>query len=49
MTYNKNLNPLLDFLINCISAKPALQILPMKGECTSFIKIFNNWFVDFFG
>ena len=33
ITHNKNLNPLLNFLINCISAKSAPQILSMKGEC----------------
>ena len=43
MTYDKNLNPLLDLLISSIPAKSALHILPMKGECTSFIKVFNNW------
>ena len=32
--HNKNLKPLLNLLINCISAKSAPQILPIKGECT---------------
>ena len=31
---NKNLNHLLNSLINCISARSAPQILSMKGECT---------------
>ena len=34
ITYNKKLNPLLNLLINCISAKSAYQILSIKGECT---------------
>ena len=32
--YNKNLNPLLNFLINCISARSARQILSIKDENT---------------
>ena len=31
---SKNLNPLLNLLINCISAKSVSQILSIKGECT---------------
>ena len=34
ITHNKNLNPLLDLLINCISAKSAPQILSLNVECT---------------
>ena len=34
MTHNKNLNPLLKLLINCISTRFAPQILSMKDECT---------------
>ena len=33
MTFNKNLNLLLSLHINCISAKSAPQILPIKGDC----------------
>ena len=35
MTHNKNLNPLLNLLINCISAKSAAQILSLNAEYTS--------------
>ena len=31
---NKNLNHLLNLLINCISARSAPQIFSIKGECT---------------
>ena len=34
ITHIKNLNPLLNLLINCISAKSEPQILSIKGECT---------------
>ena len=34
ITHNENLNPLVNLLINCISAKSAPQILSIKGECT---------------
>ena len=34
MTHNKNLNPLLSSFVNCISAKCAPQILPIKDKCT---------------
>ena len=33
VTHNKNLNRLLNLLINCISARSAPQILSIKGEC----------------
>ena len=33
ITYNKNLNPLLNLLINCISARSVPQILSIKGAC----------------
>ena len=33
-THNKNLNPLLNLLINCISARSAPQTLSIKGDCT---------------
>ena len=32
ITHNKNLNPLLNLLINCISAKSELQIESLKEE-----------------
>ena len=32
--HNKHLNPLLNLLINCISAKSMPQILSIKSECT---------------
>ena len=32
--YNKNLNPLLNLLINCISAKSAAQRLSLNAEYT---------------
>ena len=34
VTHNKNLNPLLNLLINCISARSVHQILSIKGDCT---------------
>ena len=34
ITCNKNLNPLLNLLINCISAKSAPQILSLNVEYT---------------
>ena len=34
ITHNKNLNPLLDLLIKCISTRSALQILSIKSDCT---------------
>ena len=34
ISHNKNLNPLLSLLINCISARSATQILSIKVECT---------------
>ena len=34
ITHNINLNPLLNLLITCISARSARQILSIKGECT---------------
>ena len=33
ITHNKNLNPLLNLLINSISARSAPQVLSIKGEC----------------
>ena len=35
ITYNKNLIPLFNLLINCISARPAPQIFSIKDKCTS--------------
>ena len=32
ITHNKNWNPLLDLIINCIFAKYATQILSLKDE-----------------
>ena len=34
ITHNKNLNPLLYLLINCICARSASQLLSIKGEGT---------------
>ena len=34
MTHNKNQYPLLNLLINCVSAKYAPQMLSSKGKCT---------------
>ena len=34
VTHSKNLHPLLNLLISCISTKSAPQILPIKGQCT---------------
>ena len=34
IAYDKNLNSLLDLIINCISARSACQVLSIKGECT---------------
>ena len=35
ITQNRNQNPLLDLLNNCISARLAPEILSIKGERTS--------------
>ena len=45
--HNKNLNPLLNLLINCLSARSAPQtLLPLNGEYTFlFFTFSNNWFV----
>ena len=40
ITHNKNLNPLSNLLINCISAKSAPQIWFKKGECTFLLSNF---------
>ena len=40
MTLNKNLNLLLNLLINSISAKYVQQIFSIKGECTF---LFSNF------
>ena len=34
ITHDKNLNPLLNLLINCISVRSVAQILSIKDECT---------------
>ena len=34
ITHNKNLNPLLNLLINCISAKSVAKILSLNVEYT---------------
>ena len=40
---NKNLTPLLNSLLNCISARSGTLILSIKDECTFlFINISNN-------
>ena len=40
--HNTNLNPILNLLINCMSARSARQILPIKGERTFF---FSNFLI----
>ena len=40
--HDKNLNPLLKLLINCIPARSALQILSIKDECTF---LFSNFLI----
>ena len=42
VTHNKNLNPLLNLIINCMSARSALQILSIKGEYTF---LFSNFLI----
>ena len=32
-TPNKNLNPLLSLLINCLPVRSTPQVLPIKGVC----------------
>ena len=39
MRHNKNLNPLLNLHISCISARSAPEILSINGEC-SFIFLY---------
>ena len=34
--------PLINLLINCISARSAAQILSIGGECTFLLKIFQS-------
>ena len=34
ITHNKNINPLLNLLINCVSAKSTPQILSLNEEYT---------------
>ena len=38
--HDKNLNPWLNLLISCISAKSALQVLSIIGECTFLFSSF---------
>ena len=45
VTHNKKRNPLLNLLINCISARSAQKILSIKDEYGFLKKNFNNWFV----
>ena len=40
MTHNKKLNPLLNLIINCMSAKTAPLILSIKGECAFLLSNF---------
>ena len=40
ITHNKNISPLLNLLISCISAKSAAQMLSIKGECSFLLLIF---------
>ena len=45
ITHNKNLNPLLNLFINCISAnQPPKFVFESRINC-SFFKFSNNWFV----
>ena len=37
MTHNKNLNLLLNLLINCVSGKSAAQILSLNAQYTSLL------------
>ena len=51
IAHNKNLNPILNLLINCISSKSAPQILSIKGECTFSLLnfpviVFSNSFAN---
>ena len=39
ITHNKNLNLLLNLLINCISAKSAPQILSLNAEYSGFFNL----------
>ena len=41
ITHNKKRTPLLNFLINCISARSAPQILFIKGDCTFLLSNFR--------
>ena len=40
ITHNKNLNPLLNLLINCLLPRSASQILSMKDEYAFLLLIF---------
>ena len=40
ITHNKNLNSLLNLLLDCISAKSAPQILSLNDEYTFFKNFF---------
>ena len=40
ITHNKNLNPLLNLIINCISAKSTPQTFSIKDECTLLFSYF---------
>ena len=42
ITHNKNLNPLLNLLINCICARSVPQILYIKDDC---IFLFSNFVI----
>ena len=37
---NKNINHLLNLLINCISTRSATHVLSLKGECTFLLSNF---------
>ena len=44
ITHNKNLNPLLNLLNNCTSAKSTPHILSLNDEYNLvFFKFSNNW------
>ena len=48
VTHNKNLNPLLNLLINCISARLVPRILPTEDEyaflCPNFLLVGLRYF-----
>ena len=45
ITHNKNLDPLSDLLISCISAESVPHLFSIKGECAFFLQFSSYWFV----